>query len=374
MKNHKQRWQASQVLVALDPTADLGKVTVLLPLSPSFRQALPPEAMAQDYVSLPASGVQLAAKASPQEHQSGHSITRYPAPGHPTTEHSAVALGDEEPGRLTATIEREATASGTKAVITVPLHYSNYQEALSEGVSLNMVAIPPGSFLMGTATEEIAKVTRLETWFRLWDVACWLRPEMPQHRVQVSGLCMSKTPITQEQWQAVMQTNPAHFSGLSRPVETVSWWDAVDFCDRLSQLTGKSYRLPTEAEWEYACRAGTQTLYSFGDRKTPLRTYAWYTWNAQQKTQAVGRKQPNAWGLQDMHGLVWEWCEDPWHPNYNGAPSDGRAWDGAGHASKRTVRGGSWYSLADDCRCAYRFRHDASFCYPSIGFRVVMSN
>ena len=352
VKDYRQRWTVVQVLAALDPTTNLGKVTVLLPLSPSFRKVLPTEAAAQGYVSIPTSGVRI------EVHE----------PLNRVRDREDIAIDKQE--------SREVGEQGEEkinGIITLPTKRSNYQERLPGGAMLDMIAVPAGSFFMGTATEDIEQVSRLETWFRPWQVARWLRPEMPQHRVSVPAFYISKTPITQEQWQAVMQTNSSHFSGFRRPVECISWWDAVEFCDRMTQLIGKFYRLPSEAEWEYACRAGTQTLYSFGNGKQLLRNYAWYTWNAQQKTQPVGQKQPNAWGLYDMHGLVWEWCEDNWHESYNGAPGDGSAWSEEGHPTKHTVRGGAWYSLADDCRCTYRFCYDASFRYSSIGFRVVTS-
>lgn len=342
VKDYTKRWTAAQVLAALDPTSDLGRVTVLLPLSPSFRKVLPTGAEAQGYVSIPNSGIRI-------------EVTE--APNIKLTEDGCADKQGKQKSQAIALLRRQ----------------TNYQERLPGGVMLDMIAIPAGSFLMGTATEDIEQVLRLETWFKRSLVSKWLRPEMPQHRVNVPAFCISKTPITQEQWQAVMQTNPSQFSSPLRPVENVCWWDALEFCDRLSQLTGKPYCLPTEAEWEYACRAGTQTLYSFGNRKQLLPSYAWYTWNARNKTQQVGQKKPNAWGLHDLHGLVWEWCEDTWHESHNGAPTDGSAWSEEGHPTKHVVRGGSWYSLADDCRCAYRFCFDASFRYPSIGLRVVAS-
>ncbi|GAB1541867.1 hypothetical protein NUACC21_45400 [Scytonema sp. NUACC21] len=335
VKDYTQRWTATQVLASLDPTADLGKVTVLLPLSPSFRKIIPTEAGATGCATIPVANIQMQAKEPYQQ--------------------------------LTPATQEQ------KQAIIQPNRNSNYQERLPGGSMLDTIAIPSGSFFMGTATEDIEQVLKLETWFKRSEVIKWLRSEMPQHRVSVPAFYMSRTPITQEQWQAVMQTNPSHFSSLLRPVESISWWQAQEFCDRLSQLTSKSYRLPTEAEWEYACRAGTQTLYSFGNSKQPLRDYAWYTWNSRQQTQLVGQKKPNAWGLQDMHGLVWEWCQDHWHENYNGAPTDGSAWLEGGHPTKHSVRGGSWYSLADDCRCVYRFCYDANFRYSSLGFRVVRS-
>ncbi len=343
VKDYTKRWTAAQVLAAFDPTSDLGRVTVLLPLSPSFRKILPTGAGAQGYVSIPNSGIRIEVEESPNT-------------------------------ELTEDVSVHKQGKQKSQAIALRGRQINYQERLPGGAMLDMIAIPAGSFLMGTATEDIEQVLRLETWFKRFDVEKWLRPEMPQHRVSVPAFYISKTPITQEQWQAVFTNNPSQFSSPLRPVENVSWWDALEFCDRLSQLTGKLYCLPTEAEWEYACRAGTQTLYSFGNRKQLLPSYAWYTWNARNKTQQVGQKKPNAWGLHDLHGLVWEWCEDTWHESHNGAPTDGSAWsDEAGHPTKHVVRGGSWYSLADDCRCAYRFCFDASFRYPSIGVRVVAS-
>lgn len=349
VKDYTQRWTASQVLVALDPSAELGTVTVLLPLSPSFRRAIPTAAGETGCVSIPVSRIEM-------------------QPLAPSLTDSLTTDTDNftKPARL--------NRQGGEKMKAISLPTRQYQERLPGAAMLDMIAIPAGNFFMGTATEDIEQVVKLETWFKRIEVKKWLRPEMPQHRVHLAEFYISKTPITQEQWQAVMLSNPSLFSGLRRPVENVSWWDGVEFCDRLSQLTGKNYRLPTEAEWEYACRAGTQTLYSFGNSKQPLRDYAWYTWNSQHKTQPVAQKKPNAWGLHDMHGLVWEWCEDNWHESYNGAPTDGSAWNEYGHSTKHVVRGGAWYSLADDCRSVYRFCYDASFRYPSIGFRVVVKS
>ncbi|QDL11514.1 serine/threonine protein kinase [Brasilonema octagenarum UFV-E1] len=352
VKDYTKRWTAAQVLAALDPTSDLGRVTVLLPLSPSFRKVLPAGAEAQGYVSIPNSGIRIEVEDQPNIRL--------------TEDISA----DKQGKHKSQPMLPKGAAQGA---IALPNRRVNYQERLPGGAILDMIAIPAGSFLMGSATEDIEQVLRLESWFKRSDIEKWLRPEMPQHRVSVPAFCMSKTPITQEQWQAVCTNNPSQFSSPLRPVENVSWWDALEFCDRLSQLTGKPYCLPTEAEWEYACRAGTQTLYSFSNRKQLLPSYAWYTWNARNKTQQVGQKKPNAWGLFDLHGLVWEWCEDTWHESYSGAPMDGSAWSEAGHPTKHVVRGGSWYSLADDCRCAHRFCFDANFRYSSIGFRVVTS-
>jgi formylglycine-generating enzyme required for sulfatase activity len=153
-----------------------------------------------------------------------------------------------------------------------------------------------------------------------------------------------------------------------RPVESVNWFDAQEFCRRLSQRTGRTYTLPSEAQWEYACRAGTTTPYSFG---TTLSQ--WQANVASSGTTEVGSFPANAWGLHDMHGNVWEWCLDNWHPNYLGAPDDGRSWidSTADELEKRLLRGGSWYYYPWNCRSAYRFHDWPDYAYHHVGFRVV---
>ena len=178
--------------------------------------------------------------------------------------------------------------------------------------------------------------------------------EIPASQDQkIGNFAIGKYPITQAQYEAVMGINPSRFkNNPQNPVEKVSWDDAQAFCQKLSQITGKTYRLPTEAEWEYACRAGTTTNYYFGDNYHQLRDYAWYCDNSQKTTHPVGQKKPNAWGLYDMSGNVWEWCEDV-----------------------SCLRGGSWWDTPYDCRSAIRtffFRHD--FCGNNGGFRVVCDN
>jgi len=227
-----------------------------------------------------------------------------------------------------------------------------------------MVKIPAGSFLMGTEEAEVIRLCKeYET--------DWYKCEMPQHRVNLQEFYLGKYPVTQEQYQAVMGNNPSKFKDNPKnPVENVRWNDAQEFCQKLSDKTGKKYRLPSEAEWEYACRAGTQTRYYFGDDQKLLGEYAWHGENSGDKTHPVGQKKPNNWGLYDMHGNVWEWCEDGWHDNYQKAPTDGTAWN-ENHSvtNMRVLRGGSWHGNPRSCRSAYRVDYDDRFAYD--GFRVV---
>ena len=200
--------------------------------------------------------------------------------------------------------------------------------------------------------------------------------------VTVKPFFMSQYPVTQAQWTAVtdlpkaelekdLNPEPSRFPGDNRPVERVSWYEAVEFCARLSKHTGRTYRLPTEAEWEYACRADTTTPYYFG----PTITGEWANHNGNiGETTPVGQFPPNAFGLYDMHGNMWEWCEDHWHQNYGvdgGAPTDGSAWLKQDSGASRVLRGGSWDNLPRTCRSACRYDYDPGFRYYSIGFRVV---
>ncbi len=231
---------------------------------------------------------------------------------------------------------------------------------LGNGINLEMVYIPGGTFQMGSTEQS---------------------DEQPVHQVTVKPLFMGKYPITQEQWQAVMGNNPSSFKGAKRPVENVSWQDAVEFCSKLSQKTGKNYRLPSEAEWEYACRAGTTTPFHFGETITPdLVNYDGNNPYAsapkglyRQETTPVGSFPPNAFGLYDMHGNIWEWCQDVWHDNYNGAPTDGSVWE-TGGSDYRVQRGGSWVINAVYCRSAYRVRNALGYRYRDYGFRVALAS
>jgi len=246
-------------------------------------------------------------------------------------------------------------------------------EDLGKGVSLEMVVIPPGSFQMGSPGTEEGRSN----------------DESPQHRVTVPSFCMGKYPVTQAQWQVVaalpqvnhkLEPNPSRFKGKDLPVEQVSWYDPVEFCSRLCQKTGKKYRLPSEAEWEYACRAHTTTPFHFGETITPkLANYDGdYTYGSgskgkyREQTTPVGSFQvANAFGLYDMHGNVWEWCADHWHKNYEGAPSDSSPWLSDNDNYSRILRGGCWVNDPGDCGSASRTYNGPGFRYNYFGFRVV---
>jgi formylglycine-generating enzyme required for sulfatase activity len=207
--------------------------------------------------------------------------------------------------------------------------------------------------------------------------------------VTVKSFLISKYPITQAEWTVVaslpkvqqdLELDPSHFKGTDRPVEQVSWHDAVEFCARLSKNTGHEYRLPTEAEWEYACRAGTITPFHFGETITPKLSNYDCNYRYRSSPKGTYRKQTspvgsfpfaNAFGLFDMHGNVWEWCLDQWHQNYDDAPTNGSAWLTDSNNNLRVLRGGSWYNDPRDCRSAFRYNWDSEDRLNRIGFRVV---
>ena len=252
-----------------------------------------------------------------------------------------------------------ATVTPTPLPKVAPTPLTNFTENLPKGITLEMVGLPAGQFLMGSPDSDPDASDS----------------EKPQHQVKVNSFAIGKYLITQAQYEAVMGNNPSHFkNNPQNPVEQVSWDDAQAFCQKLSQITGKTYRLPTEAEWEYACRAGTTTRYYFGDNDNQLGDYAWYDENSNDTTHPVGQKKPNGWGLYDMSGNVWEWCEDDWHYSYIGAPDDGSAWlDNDNHYHHPILRGGPWFDYPNDCRSAFRSfylsRRDGFSYY--FGFRVV---
>ncbi|MGF1513929.1 MAG: formylglycine-generating enzyme family protein [Elainellaceae cyanobacterium] len=248
-------------------------------------------------------------------------------------------------------------------------------EDLGNGLGLEMISIAADTFTMGSSPDEENRED----------------DEGPQHQVTVPAFEMGKYQVTQAQWRAIaslpkvnqdLEADPSRFKGDNRPVEQISWNDAVEFCDRLSQQTEREYRLPSEAEWEYACRAGTTTPFNFGETITPdLANYNGnYTYGSgpkgvyRQETTDVGSFSPNAFGLYDMHGNLYDWCLDHWHDNYEGAPADGSAWIEGGDSSRKLLRGGSWYVDPWYCRSADRGWYDADFRYYNVGFRVVCSS
>ena len=194
--------------------------------------------------------------------------------------------------------------------------------------------------------------------------------EKPQHLVQIQAFAMGKYEITQEQWHAVMGDNPSVNKGRKLPVENISGDEAVLFVKKLSQKTGKNYRLPTEAEWEYAARAGATTTYFWGDDKKQSKDYAWHYSNSENKSQPVGLKKPNQFGLYDISGNVMEWTQDCWNESYKDAPTDGSAWR-SGNCDRLVVRGGAYLEESDAMRIAIRFFHPPTGKYDYLGVRVV---
>lgn len=249
------------------------------------------------------------------------------------------------------------------------------EEVLSDKVSLELVLVPEGGFMMGSPDDEEERDD----------------DEGPQHRVSVSNFWMGQYPITQVQWRIVTQyervnrdlnPDPSVFKGELHPVEQVSWYDAIEFCERLSLRTGRNYRLPTEAEWEYACRAGTTTPFHFG--VTISAQYSNYratkiyglgeVGEYRQKTTPIDYFQVcNAFGLCDMHGNVLEWCLDHWHDNYEHAPTDGSAWLNNSDKASRILRGGSWTYFPGGCRSASRGHYYTGNAVDGIGFRIVLA-
>jgi formylglycine-generating enzyme required for sulfatase activity len=225
---------------------------------------------------------------------------------------------------------------------------------ITNSIGMKLVWIPPGEFMMGSPSSEKGRED----------------DEGPVHRVKISkGFWMGQTEVTQSQWQVVMGNNLSGFKGDKLPVERVSWNEAVEFCEKLSSKEGRTYRLPTEAEWEYACRAGTQARFCFGDAESSLGSYAWYGDNSDDKTHPVGQKEPNAFGLYDMHGNVWEWCGD-WYDDKYYSESPGVDPPGPKTGSSRVLRGGSWDHDPWRCRSADRIRSAPGYQSFHYGFRV----
>lgn len=239
-------------------------------------------------------------------------------------------------------VRRENPTASNAAVIT-------------NSIGMELAAIPGGSFSMGGDPKD------------------GVADELPLHKVQVAPFYLGKYEVTQAQWQRVMGDNPSAYLHPQRPVEQVTWLEAQSFVERLNRLEGTSlYRLPSEAEWEYAARAGTTGKWYFGDDESQLGRYAWFGQRDDMGTQPVGRGMPNPWGLFDMYGNVWEWVQDCWHDNYSGAPGEGTIWSG-GDCSRRMLRGGGWSSPAGYARSAVRGSSPPEMNDPSNGFRIARS-
>jgi formylglycine-generating enzyme required for sulfatase activity len=224
-----------------------------------------------------------------------------------------------------------------------------------------MVVVPAGRFVMGSPATE---ADRLPT-------------EGPQHEVTIAKpFAVGRTEVTFAQWDACVAAGACRRVGDStwgrgdRPVINVGWGDAVQYVEWLARMTGKPYRLLSEAEWEYAARAGTTTRFSFGDDDSEIGRYAWYFKNSDRKSQAVGTKAANGFGLHDMHGNVYEWVADPWHENYENAPSDGSVWRDNPAPNRHVARSGSWFFDAKNLRSASRVGPPSNLQDGNVGFRV----
>ena len=237
---------------------------------------------------------------------------------------------------------------------------------LSKGVTMDLIGIPGGKYLMGSPEDEPERAN----------------DEGPQHKVKIRPFLRGKYPVTQAQWKAIMKNNPSRFTeDEDRPVEKVSWFDCWDFCEKLSQKLGREFRLPTEAEWEYAARAKSTTPFFFGETiTTELANYnGEYTYGIEKegeyrhKTTKVGIFSPNRFGLYDIHGNVAEWCEDSWHENYQEAPSNGEPWVEDDDSSERVLRGGSWLHLPGSCRSSQRLSSPGNSKSDAFGFRIASS-
>ena len=280
-----------------------------------------------------------------------------------------IFLGFGLPQFISAQVSNEEGIQPMEGV-TIPKAMTSRPQATKPGTILKdcdmcpeMVVIPAGSFLMGSPPDP-----EQDPFSDAKPVKIGLGDEKPQHHVNIQTFAIGKYEVTQEQWYAVMGNNPSSNKGRTLPVENVSWDDAQFFVHKLSHKTGKKYRLPSEAEWEYAARGGSTTAYPWGNSDAELHVHAWFSATAN-ATNAVGLKKLNQFGLYDILGNVWEWTQDCWNGNYTGAPSDGSAWI-KGQCSLRSLRGGSWSDIPRSLRSAIRNRNISAAKGSHIGFRV----
>jgi formylglycine-generating enzyme required for sulfatase activity len=261
----------------------------------------------------------------------------------------------EDVGRLKGKMLLEKIAKATDKAVSPISAPKTLTLDLGKGVTMKLVLIPAGKFIMGSPDSEKDRKA----------------DEGPQHEVTISKpFYLGVFEVTQEQYEQIIGKNPSNFKGSDNPVESVSWEDATAFCKMLSDKTGRTVRLPTEAEWEYACRAGTRTAHFCGDDASKLGDFAWFNQNSERKTHPVGQRKPNAFGLYDMHGNVWEWCGDWYADSYANAKNQDPT--GPDSGTQRVLRGGCWYYIPRGCRSAHRGGLTPDGRNYSIGFRVAV--
>lgn len=264
-------------------------------------------------------------------------------------------LKEEDAGRKESELVKiEEKSYIDKLSNSIPAN--TYETFISPSSGIEFILIPADEFTMGSNEYD---------------------DEQPVHNVKIKKpFYLGKYLVTQKQWKTVMDDSPidnstSYFKGKDKPIESVSWDNVQVFIEKLNKMENTNkYRLPSEAEWEYACRAGTQTRYSFGDDASKLSDFAWYSGNSGNRTHKIGKKKCNSFGLYDMYGNVWEWVQDTYHKKYEGAPSDGSVWEDR-NSTSRVIRGGSWSSNDWNCRSANRLSYNPEYYYNYVGFRLL---
>ncbi|MEO8425861.1 MAG: formylglycine-generating enzyme family protein [Verrucomicrobiota bacterium] len=244
---------------------------------------------------------------------------------------------------------------------------ANFEVVTNDGIAL--VQIPAGTFAMGTTEAQRATLVGLKSWTRFEDC------ELPTHAITISKpFLIGKFEITQKQWEAVMGKNPSAFKDENNPVESVSWDEVQKFIEKLNEKNNAKYRLPTEAEWEYCCRAGSTNLFGLGTNDVTITAenlgdFAWFRKNSENRTHRVGEKQPNTWGLYDVHGNVWEWCQDWYASDYYAKAPEKNPLNTA-PSTERAFRGGSWFLDGQNLRATFRSGNLPGFKSQYVGFRL----